>query len=198
MMVHFAVDADNTKIKSFTIVPLDPTYSYVGDALFSSPDHVLSKQGSKLIGSIEAKEAAILQSLAEDPDIDLQLLCRLQSPRELEEAAQSRNKSTGVMSLDIIIYGKMELFEDVGDLCEEQGIHLQDPIGCDRAVEYRNPHYLSSDDPKPVLTSSLLVQPQSHVSERTGDFATFLDGFENGLELEEAVEPRALSTSLKR
>jgi len=47
------------------------------------------------------------------------------------------------------------MFDDIGTFCQECELYLQDPIGCELNVPYRNPHRLSSDKDRTLSTFDL-------------------------------------------
>jgi hypothetical protein len=153
---------------------------------------VLSEADLSPIGYLSEAVFGILQTLLDDPDIELQIQCRASTTHGPVRKSISTSSSA---TLSVIIYGTFELFGDIGHLLELNDLFLQDPIGCDRVVEYRNPHRLSGLDLEPVMTS---VDPT--IATTTIEYAPhgegFLQGFENGTSLPEAEPPWQLHTSL--
>jgi hypothetical protein len=130
-----------------------------------------------------------------DEDTELQIVCRIASV-----VVQNRKGKSSVVpnaSLSVIVYGALDLFESIGDLFEKNDLFLQDPIGCDRAVEYRNPHRLSGLDHEAPMTSveEVTTTLQQDYASGTVDI---LSGFETGEYLIEARDPSALHTPLQR
>ncbi|KAH7355342.1 SNF2 family N-terminal domain-containing protein, partial [Rhexocercosporidium sp. MPI-PUGE-AT-0058] len=70
----------------------------------------------------------------------------------------SRRKGHPTWLLYIIIYGPTSIGDSVGQLLSRHRMYLQDPIGCDRVVPYRNPHaielltaqYTEKSDSSPI------------------------------------------------
>jgi SWI/SNF-related matrix-associated actin-dependent regulator of chromatin subfamily A3 len=56
--------------------------------------------------------------------------------------------------LNIIIFGPEELEEKIGAYLSKHKMYLQDPIGCDRRVVYRNPHIIPPDSGHPLMTDT--------------------------------------------
>ena len=97
--------------------------------------------------------------------------------------------------MQVNIYGQASLADDVCSLCDDYNLFLQDPIGCDRIVEYRNLHRLSFLDT--VATLTCISREAEVVSETTRGPIDFLNGFETGAELP-AQQPTALQTQLHK
>src|SRR5262249_42632298 len=98
-------------------------------------------------------------------------------------------------TLTVILYGKLSLFDPMGDLIGRNGLFLLDPIGCDRVVRYMNPHRLSSLDPGVVWTAIEqpgFIEPMEYLS----NAVDFFNNFETGEDLAEAEGPAALRTCL--
>jgi SWI/SNF-related matrix-associated actin-dependent regulator of chromatin subfamily A3 len=98
-------------------------------------------------------------------------------------------------TLWVIIYGQLDFYDAVDRYCQDLNIFLQDPIGCDRVVEYRNPHRLSSLDEDVVMTSIADTLTDT-ICEFTAGSMDILEGFENGQDLAEAQSPPALNKPL--
>jgi len=56
--------------------------------------------------------------------------------------------------LNIIIYGPPALEEPIGDYLSKRQMYLQDPLGCDQCVSYRNPHTIQSESEEAIMTDS--------------------------------------------
>jgi len=104
-------------------------------------------------------------------------------------------------SLFFIIYGPVELAEDVGNFFQTYRIYLQDPRGCIYDTKYINPHRLSSmDHTSCPMTSSLEVSDPlagcavQDVAQRP-DLLEMLD---SSKELAEAPQPDAVQTKLEK
>lgn len=103
-------------------------------------------------------------------------------------------------NLKLTLYGTMEFFEDLGSWLQEYGMYLQDPEDAHQNVRYCNPHKLSFD-PRSSLTVQDICQKSVgslmtvHNLEERSSFMELLDGH---LELEEALQPELIRTSLKR
>lgn len=59
--------------------------------------------------------------------------------------------------MNAIIYGPLDLSQYVGDYLSKCKMFLQDPVRCDRNVQYQNPHLLSRNR-EITMTSSLITK----------------------------------------
>lgn len=100
-------------------------------------------------------------------------------------------------ALTVIIYGKPELADTVGELLSRNHFFLQDPKWCTRVVRYVNPHRLSWPDERSMWTRVEDV-PDVEILENVADAVDILSGFESGVDLPETDGPAALRTALLR
>jgi SWI/SNF-related matrix-associated actin-dependent regulator of chromatin subfamily A3 len=165
------------------------------------PANRIISQGDKtLLGVLDDTTAAILQTLANDSGIRLQFLCRM-NPSITSVPRKSRERTPSVKAtLRATIYGEPALFEEVGSLLEESDIFLQDPIGCDRVVPYRNPHCLSSLDPKAeiIMTTVGEADPAIYTLQSPSCPIDFLSKFESDEALPDTEGPPSISTPLHK
>lgn len=162
------------------------------DVVLGPRRKVISKIDSSHVGTLDKKTTDILKTLLDDSGIEIQMQCRVNANNNL--IGKSKSGSTQRAALWVIIYGEEFLGEDVGDLCEECHLFLQDPIGCDRIVKYINPHRLSTTD---AMTSIESVEVDITL-ECSSNPVDLLAGFENGEELPEADNPHYLQTPLQK
>jgi hypothetical protein len=155
---------------------------------------LLSKSTPLALLSQDADDC--LRVLSGDDEIELQIYCKPMMKKTTSNKRKDAARSGAAAQLMVIIYGEFDRFDDVDAFCDDSGIFLQDPIECDRAVEYRNPHRLSSLDPEIILTSS--IQLAVAFSECASASVDFLKGFENGESLPEMEQPPALCTALHK
>jgi hypothetical protein len=157
-----------------------------------SSETLLFKKDHSPIGTLEENGLDILRGLSEEQSIGLQLLCTIELNRK---ALVSKPKLSSLSAyLSIIIYGPLDLFEDVGKFVEECDTYLQDPHGCDRNVKYRNPHRLSGLDPDVPMTLDLVQLTINH--EKAPSPVDLLAGFESDEFLPVTEAPSALRTAL--
>ena len=91
-------------------------------------------------------------------EIKTQLYCHLKLEFSLKgsthQNGRRREKSSQSWFLNIIIFGTEDLEEKVGEYLSKRKMYLQDPIGCERCVSYRNPHVIPPDSGETVMTDS--------------------------------------------
>ena len=137
-----------------------------------------------------------LKALMEEDDIEIQIFCTIDE----QQKSLTKNNVYAQLTdcrLSIIIYGPDELFEGIGNFFQHHGLFLQDPLGCDRNVVYRNPHRLSSTDPARCPFTFELDQPQPQ--DHLGDVQIvddILEALNTESNLKEAEEPSGLRTEL--
>lgn len=98
----------------------------------------------------------------------------------------------------MIIYGPPDLFDAVGDFVSVCKIYLQDPLYCDRNVQYRNPHLLSGEIEEPIMTSSLVADDVSIHVEEISPRPDLFELLRTEDPLPETATPSKLRTSLYR
>ena len=113
------------------------------------------------VGKLEPRHYKILQVLRDDEDVELQAYVvptrsqespRDQARKSFDQRTASRSRT---VSLSVILYGSMKIFEAMGEFLEQCSEFLQSPLYCDRNLPYRNPQSLSGKDPNPPMTFEL-------------------------------------------
>jgi SWI/SNF-related matrix-associated actin-dependent regulator of chromatin subfamily A3 len=127
--------------------------------LFQYPNSLISK-GAPSYTTFEIasnEESAILAELESAEEITTQLYCHpKQDPYLLANInGKQRGKTLQKWFVNAIIYGDITFEEAVGDFLSKRRMYLQDPIGCDRNVLYRNPHIIYHGVEDIVMTDSL-------------------------------------------
>ena len=144
-------------------------------------------------GVVGPREAQVLRTLSQDGQLDMQIFL---SPSD-NGIKEGRNQQSAA-ALTIIVYGPLDLFDDVGDFFQTCNMYLQDPVGCDRNVRYCNPHRLSGLDVEAPMTLDLdSAHQHMHISEISGNI-DLLEGLNAPIDLPETESPPALVTSLLR
>ena len=144
-------------------------------------------------GVVGPREAQVLCTLSQDSQLDMQIFL---SPSD-NGIKEGRNQQSAA-ALTIIVYGPLDLFDNVGDFFQTCDMYLQDPVGCDRNVRYCNPHRLSGLDVEAPMTLDLDPAHQHmHISEISGNI-DLLEGLNAPIDLPETESPPALVTSLLR
>ena len=151
------------------------------------------------VGAVEENTLSMLSALLTEPDLHLQLSCTTTPDLSIQCNTGKNTKRTKHSSkvstyLSVIVYGPMELFDDIGRFFSEYQLYLQDPYGCDRNVRYRNPHRISGRDPVAPMTFELRSLAFSH--EEAVSPCDILAGFESDEILPESESPPALKTVL--
>jgi hypothetical protein len=156
--------------------------------------------GEVLADLEKATHAKLLSDLRQAQGFDLQIFA-LDTENEVAHSqrtmASTRLKSKVVLRIFAIVYGPLSAYKAVGVYIGRFGLNLQDPIFCDRNVEYHNPQRLRRVG-KPVLYTHSLGSAQMCTSvEEFGasacDLFALLEGEKNYAETD---APHALSTNL--
>jgi len=149
-------------------------------------------QTNSVLGQFGEHQFPVFQPLLGRPDIKLQSFCRLGV--DLVPPKASRHCCNNA-TLSVIVYGVLSLSDAVGDLFGQNGLYLQDPVGCDRSIRYANPHRLSFLDQEDLWTS--IAQPNApEPVEYVTNLVDFFSGFESGFDLHETKAAPAVRTSL--
>lgn len=161
-------------------------------------DRFSMKDRPEVHGRILPEHGQMIQGLLDEQALDLHVSCTLDS--ESSARKSSRNSVQLPCTLDITVYGPLELFEEIGSWFQEYEVYLQDPRVCHLNVKYSNPQRLSSDDldscplvSEVVSQTSRLVHLQD-IMERPD----LLDILSSYVELEETPQPAAIRAVLKR
>ncbi|PVH94734.1 hypothetical protein DM02DRAFT_721125 [Periconia macrospinosa] len=167
------------------------------------PVHLISSsrfwvsEPSTLVGHIASQHGNMIDGLVSENTLKLFVSCTTETTY-----TQRNNGAFSLVpcTLDITVYGPMELFDEIGDWFQDYDIFLQDPRTCHLDVRYFNPHRLSSDKSQAgILVSQVIAQASAQVNfqeiyERP-DLLDLISGQEN---LEEAVPSPLLSATLHR
>jgi SWI/SNF-related matrix-associated actin-dependent regulator of chromatin subfamily A3 len=138
--------------------------------VFQHPNALISTAESDSIcfeiSLIEA--SAILAELESATEIATQLSCHSELDSQLlaRSKGRQRGRTSQTWFLNAILYGPVALEETIGDFLSKRQMYLQDPLGCDRDVPYRNPHILPQETEDIIMTSSLEKMPGNVEIER--------------------------------
>jgi SWI/SNF-related matrix-associated actin-dependent regulator of chromatin subfamily A3 len=117
-----------------------------------------------------SKTAQILSELELAEGISTQLYCHTQPVPHHASSAKSnsrrRARAEQSWTLNIIIYGPLALEEPIGDYLSQRQMYLQDPLGCNRCVPYRNPHIIQPESGEATMTDSFELSPDHLAIER--------------------------------
>ncbi|KAH7324988.1 SNF2 family N-terminal domain-containing protein [Stachybotrys elegans] len=150
-------------------------------------------------GRLHADHGQMMQGLLDDKTLTLFVTCTFNT---IEQKMRNSAKSSAVTpcSLDIVVYGPSDLYEEIGSWFEEYDIFLQDPRTCHLDRRYTNPHRLSSIDASQcpllseVVSKSSTVMQLSEIAQGPDSLSTL----SVTQDLEEAPQPAAVRTALKR
>ena len=157
-----------------------------------------------IVGKLEPRYSKILQVLRNDEDVELQAYV---VPTHSQEPPKSLVKKsykelmpsrTRPVSLSVILYGPMQLFDAIGEFLERCSEFLQSPLHCDRNLPYRNPQSLSGKDHNPPMTFQLeadLCDSQIETMVQGSDPSSALETEDS---LQETQGPSSIRTSLYR
>ena len=162
----------------------------------------MQSSAGHVVGKLDPRHSKILQVLRNDEDVELQAYVvptHSQEPlrdivkKSFKELTPSRARP---VSLSVILYGSMQLFDAIGEFLERCSEFLQSPLHCDRNLPYRNPQSLSGKDPNPPMTFQLeadLCPSQIETMEQGPDPSSALETEDS---LQETQAPSSVKTSL--
>ncbi|PHH86173.1 hypothetical protein CDD83_10629 [Cordyceps sp. RAO-2017] len=149
-------------------------------------------------GHIPSKYGQMIQGLLNDESLQLEVSCIVES--EPAGRHQPRAFARVPCVLEMTVYGPIEIFDEIGSWFEEYDVFLQDPQLCHLDVKYCNPHRLSSADLDscPMVSEVIARRPGLVHLQAIEQRPDLLDILDSSLDLEEAPQPRAIRTTLKR
>ena len=118
--------------------------------------------------------------------------------RPKSKSKQRKHPSAEHVTLSVILYGSMEIFEAVGNFLSVSSEFLQLPLHCDREVPYRNPQSLTGRDENPVTTFQLPETRSTFATETIAQIADPSAVLENEIIFPETEAPAAVKTPLYR
>ncbi|UPK96324.1 hypothetical protein LCI18_007259 [Fusarium solani-melongenae] len=140
----------------------------------------------------------MIQGLLDEETLDLYVSCTIL------DSQSSTNQKTRFAplqcTLEITVYGPLELFSEIGPWFEDYEVYLQDPKECHIDVRYHNPHRFSSYDLSSFPLVSEVVSNSSKVLhlESLPQQEDLLDMLGSHDDLEETAQPTVLKGSLRR
>lgn len=150
------------------------------------------------------KAVEILQSLA--AQCSLQIFCQA-IPRGSragggrrasgQKEGKQQTKIGIKYTLCVNVYGPHDMAAGVGHFFADCGMHLQDPVNCDKDVLYCNPHLLFEEEEN-VTTFSLARAFTAPDTEQIGPAPDLLELLRNDQPLNETDTPALLATQLFR
>ena len=155
-----------------------------------------------VFGKLDPRYSQVLEVLRDQPAIEIQAYVAhtLSLSRSQGRAKKpSRTKTalqTKYVTLSVVLYGTMDIFEAVGEFLLQCSGYLQSPLRCDRNVPYRNPQSLSGTDEDPPMTFQFLSELPSTRVETSTQGADPSAALETEDSLPESEAPAAIQTPL--
>jgi SWI/SNF-related matrix-associated actin-dependent regulator of chromatin subfamily A3 len=145
----------------------------------------------------------ILCELGAAVEVTTQLYCYLKNGLIGVERRQTngryKGKATQSWYLNAIIYGPKALEETIGGFLSKYQLYLQDPLGCNRSLPYRNPHIIPLESGE-VMMTDMFEPPLGNLEierlEAGPDLLAKL--MEDDIPLQETKAPAVVSTTLFR
>ncbi|KAH6714003.1 SNF2 family N-terminal domain-containing protein [Leptodontidium sp. MPI-SDFR-AT-0119] len=100
---------------------------------------------------------SILEQLEAVHEVGTQLYCQATEGGIPQTSSRRRQRNVPPWSLNVILYGppSLEVEDGIGQFLSQHQMYLQDPIGCERRVPYRNPHIIPPENEDVMMTDSL-------------------------------------------
>ncbi len=151
-------------------------------------------------GKIRGDHAGLVQALMDEKSLQLQISCAINTK---DGSKPTRLGPVPIpCALAFILYGPMDLAEDVNDFFQGYDMYLQDPRGCDHNVKYINPQRLSAIDRASCPMTSALDTSNSLLESFMVQDVTkrpdILEMLDSSRDLPEATQPDTVQTQLKR
>ncbi|KAI0814685.1 SNF2 family N-terminal domain-containing protein [Xylaria sp. FL0064] len=165
---------------------------------FNSSDRFTSVDGDETItGRIHSNHSQMIYGLLEEDTLQLFASCITNKDSSTKPA---RDLKILPCSLELTVYGPIDLLDEIGDWFQEQEIYLQDPQLCHLDVKYCNPQKLSASEPGscPLVSVVTTKKALSIEMQAISPQASFLDGLQSRDNLQEAQQPTAIRSTLKR
>ncbi|KAM0300599.1 hypothetical protein ACHAPM_005870 [Fusarium culmorum] len=158
------------------------------------------KDLTNVSGQISPDYSQMIQELLDETYLELHVSCITDGFRSVNAQKPPRGPSTILCSLEISVYGPLEVFEELGTWFEHYQVYLQDPRECHQEVRYCNPHRLSTDDITscPLLSDRISQSSNSLQLELITQQSNLLDELCNHQNLEETPQPSVIKRELRR
>lgn len=140
----------------------------------------------------------MLKGLLDEPSLLLEVTCSMTGEISKRGDRQFARKPC---FLSITVCGPFELSEEIGTWFQEYDLYLQDPAHVGRMdMRYCNPHRLSfrGIESSGLVSEVLAHNPKLAGFEEMAQQPDMLDILSSHDDLEEAKQPRIISTLLKR
>jgi SWI/SNF-related matrix-associated actin-dependent regulator of chromatin subfamily A3 len=131
----------------------------------------------------------------------MQLYCHSEPALLSREGSKGRRqgKTSQPWFLNAILFGTLAMEKTVGDYLSGYRMYLQDPLCCERSVQYRNPHIIPPEPGEVIMTDSFNCLPGNLEVERLEVGPDLLAQLmEDELLLTETEAPSIVKTALFR
>ncbi|CAG1982698.1 unnamed protein product, partial [Fusarium graminearum] len=151
----------------------------------------------KIKGRIPSDHSSMVESLLGEKSLKLHTDCVLYQRHEPKK--KGRLFPILPCSLNITVYGPLNLFGEIGKWFQEDDIYLQDPDLCHLDTRYCNPQRMSSFDfsscpmVSEIIANSFILTPKE-----LPEPSDFMDILSSHVDLEETPQPSAIRAVLKR
>jgi hypothetical protein len=201
-MPQYRIRTDKPQIKDIVVELQRPQNIETGAVIpmtLIEPNILMQDGTNHTFAKLVQRMATIIRNLM--AQCNLQLFCRARAQVGKGEHGAGGLKSKKQMKTGIIlcvnVYGPRNMAEAVGEFFTDCGMHLQDPMHCDRDVVYCNPHLLYNDEePATTLTPTCLFTAPD--IEQIGKKPDLFELLRNEQPLPETDTPASLSTQLYR
>lgn len=164
-----------------------------------SAERFTSTEYEQFQGRIHTDHGQMMQGLLEDSTLILFVTC---TPSKGGQNTRKGFKASVVLpcTLDVVVYGPLNMSEDIGSWFEDYDIYLQDPQTCHLEAKYLNPHRLSSANVgscsllSEVVSKTGTLMQLSKIQPRPDLFSTL----NSSTDLEEAPQPANMTSTLQR
>lgn len=131
-------------------------------------------------------------------ETSLQLYASCMVLKDLSGKKRARTAACVSCKIDITVYGPRTLLDEIGPRFRDYGVSLQDPVESHHDVQYLNPQKPLPEDLDNCLTVSEFISQNLSVLQSIPERPDMLDLLSNHISLEEAEQPAAIRTELKR
>ncbi|KAK6843899.1 hypothetical protein PG987_004759 [Apiospora arundinis] len=149
-------------------------------------------------GHLHTDHGSMMQGLLDDESLKLFVAC---TPSKVEHNTKSgpRRMLSVPCTLDIVIYGPSDMYDEIGTWFEDYNIYLQDPRKCYLDAFYFNPHRLSSVDTSCLpLVSAIVNKPTIPLQfSKINQHPDLLSNLGGTSSLEETPQPDGVRTDLR-
>ncbi|KAI8630511.1 SNF2 family N-terminal domain-containing protein [Xylariaceae sp. FL1651] len=149
-------------------------------------------------GQLHSVHSQMIHGLLHEDTLQLFVTCIISKDSSASKSARCLKITP--CSIEITIYGPLELLEEIGDWFQEQDIYLQDPRLCHLNVRYCNPQRLSSCEVRlcPLVSDVTTKKTLSVQMKAISSHPNFLDALNSRDDLYEAQQPTAIRSVMKR